>query len=743
MAGEREVTIKISAKDLSTAEFSKVQKGLKGLGDASDAANKKTSSLERGFSSFGKAAPGALKIVTAAAAATGVAIAAIATAVVALGERGTKLAAVSDGFRNLAAAAGESGEQIVQSTSTAVKGLVTDLDIMQAANKALLLGLPITSDSMADLSQSAVVLGKAMGQDAAKSLDDLITALGRSSPLILDNLGLTVKVGEANEAYAKKLGKTSSQLTEAEKKMAFYEAAVAAASAKVEELGGIQLTFGDRLQRTSVFFTNLLDKLSIGIAKSPVFGAALEAVQGALKRAFGSDTEGLVLGIVNLIERAAITAIEFGLAGIDAAAAISRGFGGIKFLVVGLMSVFSGLATTILEVGATVLESAASIPVLGAAYQLQATAARAAADAMAGVNARLKEQTEDAARAALGTGAFGQGLAVVRGALVEVQTAMVNAGTSQRELNVAVGEGTTKVTNLGTAIGTAKDKIPPLIENMEMWKTKGGEIGESIRVLGEDIVLPEFEQMGTSAALFAARHGVAGDLVTATNRRVEEAARRLGIVTREESKKTEEQIVKDLATLVEEYGKYSDEAIEAQKKLDEFRVQSTEETAEAQLSTHEAFGTGASTVFNALGGRYQAFAAAEGAISALLASVKTMATTPWPANIPMAAAAFAAGMAVVAKIKAAVVGFAEGTRGLDFQDFGPASRAVLHGREAVIPQGGGHQLAAEIAGAMKGKGSDSAVVDALRATLREEMAELRDLPRAIQRAVRDGMLLAK
>ena len=56
-----------------------------------------------------------------------------------------------------------------------------------------------------------------MGQDATKSLDDLITALGRSSPMILDNLGLSVKLGEANEKYAQKLGKTAGKDKKAQK----------------------------------------------------------------------------------------------------------------------------------------------------------------------------------------------------------------------------------------------------------------------------------------------------------------------------------------------------------------------------------------------------------------------------------------------------------------------------------------------------------------------------------------------
>ena len=41
-----------------------------------------------------------------------------------------------------------------------------------------------------------------------------------------------------------------------------------------------------------------------------------------------------------------------------------------------------------------------------------------------------------------------------------------------------------------------------------------------------------------------------------------------------------------------------------------------------------------------------------------------------------------------------------GTRNLDFQEFGARSTAELHGQEAVIPRGGGHRLASEIAASL-------------------------------------------
>lgn len=188
---------------------------------------------------------------------------------------GAKFTALESSFRALTNSIGESGEAMLLVTRRATKGLISDLDLMQSSNKAILLGLPVTAREMGTLSQAAVTLGRAMGQDATKSLDDLITALGRSSPLILDNLGLTVKVGEANEAYARSIGKTASQLTDAEKKLAFYRAAMEAAEKKTAELGEITLSVSDQVSRLGTSLANVITQLASGANESRTFAGFL------------------------------------------------------------------------------------------------------------------------------------------------------------------------------------------------------------------------------------------------------------------------------------------------------------------------------------------------------------------------------------------------------------------------------------------------------------------------------------
>lgn len=221
----------------------------------------------------------------------------LATSVKELVSEGLRTEAVVDSFERLSSSIGETSDVMLNATRGATKGLISDLDLMLASNKAILLGLPVTSKEMGGLAAAAVTLGKAMGQDAGKSLDDLITALGRSSPLILDNLGLTVKVGEANETYATKLGIAASALTDGQKKTAFYEAAMEAAEAKVKSLGGVQLTVADQGTRLATSFENLIHGATrfASTGLTPVNDGLTALPQGAIDAGVALGTLGAAL----------------------------------------------------------------------------------------------------------------------------------------------------------------------------------------------------------------------------------------------------------------------------------------------------------------------------------------------------------------------------------------------------------------------------------------------------------------
>lgn len=208
-------------------------------------------------------------------------------------QRGLQLNSIRGSFDRLASGVKESSTAMLSGMQQASRGMVSEFDLMKAANKAMLLGLPVTSESMNTLTKAATTLGRAMGQDATKSVDDLVTALGRSSPMILDNLGITVKVSDANEVYARKLGKTVEKLTEAEKKTAFYTAAMKAALEKTTELGTQTLTLSDYL---GILWTNVGNKVSSGVATANVAAGSLISGLGEAKKTAVGFWESLSMG---------------------------------------------------------------------------------------------------------------------------------------------------------------------------------------------------------------------------------------------------------------------------------------------------------------------------------------------------------------------------------------------------------------------------------------------------------------
>lgn len=165
-----------------------------------------------------------------------------------IAEDGARLSALGRAFEQLQGGSVRAADSI-EVARKATRGLVADADLMQAANKATLLGLDAMGIDFGELADVATKLGRAMGMDATKSVDDLTTALSRQSPQILDNLGIRVDLVAANEQYAASLGKSASALTEEERKLAFATAAMEAARAKAADLGDISLTAADNIGR--------------------------------------------------------------------------------------------------------------------------------------------------------------------------------------------------------------------------------------------------------------------------------------------------------------------------------------------------------------------------------------------------------------------------------------------------------------------------------------------------------------
>lgn len=170
---------------------------------------------------------------------------------------GAQIQQTTDAFNIMAANVGASGDKILSSMRDTSAGTVDDVSLMQSAMRAMAFNLP--TDKLENLMAIARSASRATGESIQQSFNDIVVGIGRSSPMILDNLGLILKIGPANEAYAKSLGKTVAQLTPMETKQALLNATLAAGDELIKKVGDSALTDAEKYAKLEAATKTLTD----------------------------------------------------------------------------------------------------------------------------------------------------------------------------------------------------------------------------------------------------------------------------------------------------------------------------------------------------------------------------------------------------------------------------------------------------------------------------------------------------
>ena len=194
------------------------------------------------------------------------------------------------GFETLTSRVGESSDAFLNKMRPASMGLVSDMQLMKSTNEAILLGIPVSSDAMAELTRGAVLLGRTMGVDALKSVNSLIEGIGRQSPRLLDNIGIIVRAKEVYKAYADQIGVAVDELTDQDRKTAFLAATLDSIRLKTENLIAPTKTFADSVHQLWIQIVNAtkanLDYINIALG-----GTQLDAEIARLNSASGARYE--------------------------------------------------------------------------------------------------------------------------------------------------------------------------------------------------------------------------------------------------------------------------------------------------------------------------------------------------------------------------------------------------------------------------------------------------------------------
>ncbi len=165
---------------------------------------------------------------------------------------GKEFAEYKQGMNALSRNTGQNADKIIEKLKEVSQGTISNKDLMLAANRAVALGVTESTETMGQLLEIARLKAQAMGITTTQAFNDIVTGIGRASPLILDNLGIMTKGWDA-EAKAKGVSLDRQFILN----KILQDGAV-----ELQNAGNTGLTTAEKLQKLNVAFDNL--KLKIG-----------------------------------------------------------------------------------------------------------------------------------------------------------------------------------------------------------------------------------------------------------------------------------------------------------------------------------------------------------------------------------------------------------------------------------------------------------------------------------------------
>lgn len=191
--------------------------------------------------------------------------------------------------RDLSAVYGVSLSNISKQLVVITDGALAASDALQFSAMGASAGL--NTKQMQQLTTVAKGASLALGRDLADSMQRIYKGAIKVEPELLDELGIMVKLDQATAEYARTIGKTTSSLTDYERRQAYVNAVIKEGSDKFAELADkstnpyskLLASTRNVLTSTGSFINDKLEPLIAGLASSPTgIALALSSVAGIL-----------------------------------------------------------------------------------------------------------------------------------------------------------------------------------------------------------------------------------------------------------------------------------------------------------------------------------------------------------------------------------------------------------------------------------------------------------------------------
>src|SRR3990172_12327383 len=250
-----EVSIRVRTKDEATRELRQINETLqrmerdfKGVGRAAKSTGNEATSAARSMGDSWRALTITMASVTAAAYA--------AKKAFDFAQEGAQLERLEQSGSELARQMGSDLDLIVSKIQQTSRGTISEFDIIRSANRAMMLGLTADANQLANLVEVAAFRGRAMGISTQQAFEDIVTGIGRLSPLILDNLGIVIDAEKRYQEWADEMGVSKDQIDAMTKRQILLNSVLEEGNRMLAEAGGLAEYNAEGFERLNAAWTD-------------------------------------------------------------------------------------------------------------------------------------------------------------------------------------------------------------------------------------------------------------------------------------------------------------------------------------------------------------------------------------------------------------------------------------------------------------------------------------------------------
>lgn len=224
------------------------------------------------FSGFGATVTGVMDSVVEAAQRGMDMLQRLATTAVNLAQASSSFNIMRDSFDRMTASLGVSGQRLLNLMNDATMGMVSNAKLMQTSMTAMMLinerALGDAAETIPMLAKIAVAASRALGEDVSFMFDSIARGIGRASPMILDNLGFAIRLGEVYGRAAEALGVTTKELSIVERQTALLNEVMRMGEGYISKLG---MSSDNLTASTAMLHKTIEDiRIEMGAAFAPV-----------------------------------------------------------------------------------------------------------------------------------------------------------------------------------------------------------------------------------------------------------------------------------------------------------------------------------------------------------------------------------------------------------------------------------------------------------------------------------------